>query len=217
VASDFNSGGTSTGCTATVTDCAANPTASPPITSSDPKCFPAIAKVQLQDGSVKTMAELKVGDMVHVGRNQYSKVFMFSHRMSAEESSSAFVSITTSNATKIQLTGNHYLYVNGALAAAHTVRVGDKLVTSDGSEDIVKGVENVRGEGLYNPHTMHGDIVVDGIITSCYTTAIHPTLAHAALWPVRALFAAGVDIINHAFDEGSDFISSILPNGPARM
>ena len=38
--------------------------------------------------------------------------------------------------------------------------------------------------GLYNPHTMTGDIVVDGIQTSTYTAAIAPTLAHLALWSV---------------------------------
>ena len=44
--------------------------------------------------------------------------------------------------------------------------------------------------GLYSPHTMTGDIVVDGVLTSTYM----PKLAHALLWPVRMLYNAGVQI-----------------------
>ena len=87
----------------------------------------------------------------------------------------------------------------------------------------------VRDTGLFNPHTMHGDIVVDGIVTSVYTTAVAPALvcrqgqqrqhghrlkqAHAALWPVRMLYSLGYDIINGAFDEGSELIASLTPRG----
>jgi hypothetical protein len=45
-------------------------------------------------------------------------------------------------------------------------------------------------EGLYNPHTMHGDIVVDGVHTSTYTDSVAPALAHALLWPVRMLVSS---------------------------
>ena len=55
-------------------------------------------------------------------------------------------------------------------------------------------VRSARKTGLYNPHTLHGDIVVDGVLTSTYTAAFSPTLAHVALAPLRALYRAGVDI-----------------------
>lgn len=192
------------GCTGKLIDC------------KDEKCFPANATVQLQDGSIKTMATLQVGDSVHVGNDQFSTVFMFSHRLSAEQSKSVFVSLTTDDGTTIQLTANHYLYVNGKLAAAETVKIGDKLSSANGDQLEVVSVGSVAAEGLYNPQTMHGDIVVNGIKTSCYTTAVHPTLAHAALWPIRALYSAGIDIVGDKFDEGSEFLAGILPKGPAR-
>jgi len=195
------------GCIGTLIDC-----------KDDAKCFPANATVMLQDGSRKTMAELEVGDSVQVGSASFSKVFMFSHRMTASESQSQFVSIaTTAAAQPLQLSADHYLYVNGQLAAAHTVKVGDKLELGSGSAVEVTRVERVWGKGLYNPHTMTGDLIVNDIKTSCYTTAVHPTLAHAALWPVRAMYSAGVDIVNHAFDNGSELIASLMPTGPERI
>ena len=67
--------------------------------------------------------------------------------------------------------------------------------------------------GLYNPHTMDGDIVVDGTVTSTYTAAVAPSLAHAVLWPVRMLYALGVDVLSGVFDEGSELIARIAPRG----
>lgn len=42
--------------------------------------------------------------------------------------------------------------------------------------------------GLYNPQTLDGRIVVNGIIASTYTTAVIPEAAHALLTPLRCLF-----------------------------
>jgi hypothetical protein len=70
--------------------------------------------------------------------------------------------------------------------------------------------------GLYNPHTLNGDIVVNGVKTSSYTATVAPGLAHAALWPIRMLYTLGYDIINGAFDHGSALITSFLPRGADR-
>ena len=80
----------------------------------------------------------------------------------------------------------------------------------------VTSITSVWANGLYNPHTMNGDIVVDGILTSTYTSAINPTLAHAALWPVRMLHSVGQDVLGHAFDSGSDALVAMLPAGKAQ-
>ncbi len=46
-----------------------------------------------------------------------------------------------------------------------------------------------------------------------YTAAVAPGLAHSLLWPVRMLYSMGFDIINGAYDQGSDFFTSLLPDG----
>jgi hypothetical protein len=47
----------------------------------------------------------------------------------------------------------------------------------------------VEATGLYNPQTIHGDIVVDGIVASTYTTAVDPQVAHGLLAPLRVLYS----------------------------
>ena len=167
--------------------------------------------VQLDDGTHKSMDTLATGDRVLVGAGQFSDVFMFSHR--ADDVEATFVRLTTASNRTLTLTPDHYLYVNGALAAAKTVSVGDALEADDGSSTHVTATSVVRGTGLYNPHTLHGDIVVDGIKTSTYTTAVAPGLAHMVLAPLRMLYALGISLTDHVFDHGSDLISAIAPPG----
>ena len=179
--------------------------------SSSSKCFPANATVQLKSGDIKTMAELRVGDDVLAAPGVYSKVYMFSHRLA--ETKSAFVTLMTDAGAELQLTQDHYLYVNGALATAGTVRVGDVLTLASGARTTVTAVNTMWAAGLYNPHTLHGDIVVNGVATSTYTKAIAPGIAHAALWPVRALYAAGVQVDDDAFANGSELLTAVMPKG----
>jgi hypothetical protein len=85
----------------------------------------------------------------------------------------------------------HYLYVNGELQTAGSVKVGDMLTLANGDKSAVTEVSSQWAPGLYNPHTLTGDIVVDGILTSTYTDAVSPTLAHALLAPLRQMYASG--------------------------
>ena len=50
-------------------------------------------------------------------------------------------------------------------------------------------VTRVVAEGLYNPQTMHGDIVVDGVLASVYTAAVAPALVrlHMISSPARVI------------------------------
>ncbi|GAB0490594.1 hypothetical protein MMPV_001831 [Pyropia vietnamensis] len=53
---------------------------------------------------------------------------------------------------------------------------------------VVTRVTRVRRVGLYNPMTLHGDLIVDGYRVSTFTTDVHPLLATALLAPARALY-----------------------------
>jgi hypothetical protein len=155
--------------------------------ASDAKsCFPKDARVLLASGIVKRMDELDVGDQVHVGHGRFSTVFMFTHRVS--HSSQQFVSIESSSGTRLRATAGHFLYINGGIRPAGSVSVGDEIELGDGNKDVVSRVSIVSGSGLYNPQTVDGDIVVDGIRASTYTTAVDPILAHAILAPMRVIY-----------------------------
>lgn len=89
------------------------------------------------------------------------------------------------------LSPGHYLWVNGRLAAASTVVAGDALIAADGTRAVVTGVSRIVASGLFNPHTLGGSLVVDGLAVSCYTTAVRVGVADALLAPVRAAYRAG--------------------------
>ena len=168
----------------------------------DCPCFPGDAIVTLDNGNKKKMADLAVGDKVLTHNGVYTEVFMFSHRL--EEASYNFIELKTATTT-LAITPNHYLYVNGNLREAQYVSAGDSVTLASGKLDKVLSVGRVKKDGIFNPHTLQGDIVVDGVLTSTYTSAFSPTLAHVVLAPLRGLYQLGVDIfkldIGNALDQ----------------
>ncbi len=173
-------------------------------------CFPADAMVTVETGAQKRMDEVEIGDRVLVGDGSYSEVFMFTHR--DESVTSEFIEIIEESGSRLQLTQSHYLYAGNSLKAAGSVKIGDSLRLSDGSRSNVKRLRKVINTGLYNPQTCQGDIVVNGIIASTYTTTVHPSSAHSLLAPLRAAYQS-MRIAIHWLDYGSDTISEILPKG----
>lgn len=177
-------------------------------------CFPSSATVELEDGAVVTMASLKEGDRVRVSNDQFSEVMLFSHQ--EMDALVTFVRLETQHATVV-LTPGHYLYVNGRLQAAGTVKAGDHLTLANNTQAEVTAVSMVRATGLFNPHTMDGDIIVDNVKTSTYTTAVPPALAHALLFPVRALRTAGISLFDsNNMDVLREIFMKYMPTGFAR-
>lgn len=148
-------------------------------------CFPASSTVTISGAAPIRMEALAVGDSVSVG-NTDSRVFMFTH--SDRDGMHPFVRLTTASGHALSLSAGHYLYANDALEQADTVRTGDLLRLAAGGESPVVAVGATVERGLYNPQTLHGDIAVNGIVSSTYTSAIEPGLAHALLLPARAAY-----------------------------
>lgn len=175
-------------------------------------CFPARATVELEDGSVVAMSELSVGDQVHVGKGVFSQVFAFSHANAAV--TTKFVTIDTEAGRALTVTSGHYVYANERTVAAGMVKVGDRMVLAEGDDTVVTAISQGVDSGLYNPQTLQGDIAVDGLLASTYTTAVEPTVAEAILAPVRALFrATGVDALFGSLDSGAPSMASLMPKG----
>lgn len=149
-------------------------------------CFPANALVNLEDGSVKRMDELAIGDKVQVSNRRYSKVFMFTHK--DRDVKYRFKVITLRSGENLKLTEGHFLYLNEELKMARECNVGDRVKLGNGNVGIVSETGENWDSGLYNPQTDHGDIVVDGIVSSTYTDMVKPVLAHSILAPIRWLY-----------------------------
>lgn len=176
------------------------------------RCFPGTATVELQDGSYEQMSALQIGDRVKVADATFSDVFMFTHKLA--DAANDFVVVQTSSGAELSLTAGHYLYVNGALVAAGTIRVGDVVESATGERLAVTSVRFRTMDGLYNPQTIHGDIIVNGIRASTFTTAVQPSAAQALLAPLRAMYAR-LGFLTAVFNQGSDFFANKMPSGAA--
>ncbi|KAK1862562.1 hypothetical protein I4F81_005130 [Pyropia yezoensis] len=188
-------------------DPTAAPTAAPTATpdgddDDEPACFPAAATVELSTGSVVRMDALRVGDAVRVapggGGAAFSPVYLFTHADGGARGGPPAVRLTTASGAAVTASAGHYVYAGGRLVAAAAVAVGDTLqvVPPGGGATTwvvspVTAIAAVPVAGLYNPQTLAGEVVVDGVRASTYTTAVAPRVATALLAPLRAAWYAG--------------------------
>lgn len=172
---------------ASATLCGAGWRANSIISNHGPDCFPGNAMVRLRDGTSVTMSNLKVGDQVQVSAGVYSSVYMFSHQRGDAVHPFVVLEFNESN-VKFAATHGHLLYVNGMLSRADLVRPGDFVENAHGNILRVISVSLENRVGLYNPQTMHGDIIVDGVRASTFTNSVDSTVAHALLAPLRSVF-----------------------------
>jgi hypothetical protein len=181
-----------------------------PCTTSGASCFPGSAIVELHSGAYKRLDQLAIGDRVRVSEDEFSDVFMFTHRQ--QESFLPFTVIRLASNHTIRLTEGHYVYVYGELRPAGVVKVGDELALGSGGRSEVVSVSESFETGLYNPHTLHGDIVVNGVVSSTYTTAVSPVHGHVWLGIFRLLYGAlGLKLT--WLESGAEFSRKLLPAG----
>lgn len=174
------------------------PTTSPEEDGDGNVCFPGSATVTLRDGRRKAMHEVRVGDEVLAAvmpRVTYSTVYVLTHADAGKRQSHTYVRIRLASGAALKLTPGHYVYVDGRARRASDVSPGAAMYIHDGSDgfrvDSVVAVDySTEALGLFNPHTVHGDIVVDDVQASTYTASVHSQVAHALLAPVRAAFTA---------------------------
>lgn len=153
------------------------------------------------------MAALRLGDeVVSAPGGATSTVFLFSHRLVDgvyDFVRVATAPVATSGATvgrTLTLSPGHYVYAARAgdatgalrLVAAASLLAGDVLRDSTGAALFVVSVIPVRAKGLFNPHTLSGDLVVDGVHVSTLTTAVAPAVARSLLAPLAWAWRAGV-------------------------
>lgn len=180
-------------------------------------CFPGDATVSgLVNGKNITMTKLEAGDSILVTpTGQASKVFAFTHR--ERSGVHPFIEISFQNGMSLTLSDNHYTYTDERLISAAEVQLGQKMISGKGESLTVRAIRRVWKTGKYAPHSMHGDLVVNGVVVSAYTTEIHPLLAHALLTPVRLFsYVTGVqEPLGSMFYNGAGHLSKWVPSGKA--
>jgi len=101
------------------------------------------------------------------------------------ESVIEYLRLTTDNGTSIRLSKEHFIESNGRYVYAKDVRKGDRLAYG---ERVIE-IEVEKAKGLWNPFTIAGTIVVDGVLASCHSDWFLEALPE---WmrPSRALIPA---------------------------
>jgi hypothetical protein len=135
---------------------------------------------------------------------------MFTH--ADDDAASDFIALSTVAGRTIAMSPGHYVYLNGVLSPASSAHIGDELTLSSGSQSRITSVRRQRARGLYNPQTLHGDIVVNGVVASTYTTAVSPSFGHAWLAPMRLLYRL-FGISGATLRKGADHLANLLPDG----
>lgn len=199
------------------------PSASPEEDDEGGVCFPAPAQVHKADGSIVRMDELSGGVEVRTSVNKEdqekrsSKIFLFTHRN--KENRGRCVRVRTACGHELTLTASHYIRNSeGHLIAAGVVGEGETtLQTVDGSCK-VESIEKVTGMGLYAPHSLHGDLIMDGVVVSSYSKAVHPALSHALLTPLGwvSKWLKVDEPMGKTFYNGADGLLRFIPGVNAR-
>jgi len=183
------------------------------------------------------MDELKVGEWVLSASREngmvYSRVESWMHRVPDEERE--FLRLTLDDGKELKLTRGHFIYrtqcsgavVSGELKAyadvfrqspvlAKELRAGDCMFAVDETsptgglfERRIESIENVAERGFYAPLTGNGNIIVDGILSSCYNEIDQDVLQQTAF----GLFASMKDFFGGLFGESADDNKVELPMG----
>ena len=117
---------------------------------------------------------------------------MFSHQN--HQIRTEFVEILTGSGTKFLASPDHYIWVHAdnnatedpisikaKLVKACDVRLGHKLLQTTPTQitpirALVVRISRSTRQGLFNPHTSSGTIVVDDILASTFTSTLPPSL-----------------------------------------
>ena len=176
-------------------------------------CFPGDSIVITPTGK-KLISHLEVGDKVltvsRTGMVLFEEIYLLGHK--DFRSVGLFLQIHTDNNATLRLTRDHQIPFTSQVDKATNygpaagVKVGDYVrVVSDGSTTVslgkVTAVEEILAQGYFNPYTMGGNIVVDGVVASCHSSFVLDKLFNrvgisipagyqAVFGPLRVIFKA---------------------------
>jgi hypothetical protein len=160
-------------------------------------CFSGSSTVLVEDGTLISMKDLKIGDRVQASTDgKFDTVYSFGHY--EPDAVSEYLRIQSQNKGAIEISAQHMLFLdNNKAVPAASVRVGDMLLGGN----VVTKINHVMSKGAFAPFTNSGTIVVDKIVASNYVSLTgHTTflgldmhlVAHMAVAPRRLLCQIGM-------------------------
>jgi hypothetical protein len=166
------------------------------------KCLYEEADLRMADGSKMKVKDLRIGDevlaySVHKGIHA-SPIIGELHN--DNETMVKIFEIETNGGRKVQVTGDHSLFVRQCLSDDQTwsakmadeVSVGDcvpRYYMADGEviEEAVSKIRVFDARGIRQLVTETGTIIVDDVVISCYAGVVNQDATHMALLPYRLM------------------------------
>ena len=151
-------------------------------------CFSPDGKVELEDGTVKEVRDIKKGDMVKAidnGKVIYSEVLEDLYiNMKDEDKEHYYVKIRTKDST-LKVTMMHRVFVKNLKKNinAHKIKPGMKVNVVNGNNIVsseVLDIEHLYLKGRYDLYTDAGTVIVDGVV--CSTLAFLPQWFTVPSW-----------------------------------
>jgi len=163
-------------------------------------CFAASSLVEVSGRGLVSITALKAGDMVRDSIASFSPFVTYLHVDLSYTTN--FVAISAANGAQLRLTPDHFVFVvdtNGRVdgARADSVQQGDRVFISGSTYNVsntdlafgemseVVQIEKVSEKGIVTPLTASGQIVVDGMVASCYADTFRDNFSH---WTIHADF-----------------------------
>lgn len=147
-------------------------------------CFSGWNTVEVKDGNIR-MDQLKIGDFVKSGNNQFTQVYGFGHLDRALEE--VFIQIyfdrkskdqaDVESAIPLEISARHLLMLDTD-QFQYPIRAFDVVVGNTLSGLTVQKIRTVTRHGVYAPLTHSGDLVVSGVRASNYVDV----LDHNWIW-----------------------------------
>ena len=155
------------------------------------------------------MDQLSVGDKVQSvnenGQLIYSEVIMFIDNKPHENNVLYFVLETDKPRAKLYLTRTHLVYVKRRFSNtwhvefARSVQIKDMLNVSINGTLVAAEVTRISvttQKGAIAPLTNEGNIIVDGVLASCYAALDDQTFVDSLFMPAKTLYKYTPSLLN---------------------
>jgi hypothetical protein len=161
-------------------------------------CFPGSARARTPAGH-RLMRDLSVGTLLLTSQG-FAPAYLNSHQDPLAHVQ--MVQVTTLSNHSLVLTPDHYLPLPGGhYRSAGQLAVGDELLVQAADDTFapspISSLELLWEQGLFNPLTTQGDLVVNGVLASCHSSwflegylpeSYIVPLYQAVLMPLRGLY-----------------------------
>ena len=129
-------------------------------------CFPGDATCEVQGQGHVRMSDIKLGDKVLVQGGKYETVYSFGHL--ARQVEATYLQFVAAGLV-LEISKDHMVFVEGGRSVpASIVKVGEKLLLTNGNAATVNAIRSVRKQGAYAPFTASGTVAVNGVVASSF-------------------------------------------------